>query len=209
MLSRQHRTIFVHIPKTGGQSVETVFLRSHGLNWEQRAALLLRQTDDTSRGPRRLAHLYAAEYVGLGHATSEEFSSFFKFAVVRNPWARAVSNYKYIMPKRELSFEVFLDRIVIQRLQIDDTRQVDPQVRYLLDGAGKILVDRVVRFENLATEFPEISRQIFGREEPLPKVNISRDRRDYRTFYTPETRRLVAEKYRDDIEMFGYEFDGG
>ena len=54
-----------------------------------------------------------------------------------------------------------------------------------------------------------MSRQIFGREEQLPAVNVSKDRSDYRTFYDEESRKLIAEKYRDDIETFGYQFDDG
>ena len=32
--------------------------------------------------------------------------------------------------------------------------------------------------------------------------------KDYRTYYTDETRDLVAEAFRGDIETFGYTFDG-
>jgi len=41
----------------------------------------------------------------------------------------------------------------------------------------------------------------------LPHANVA-EHRDYRTYYTPETREFVAQKCRRDIEMFGYEFDG-
>ena len=61
----------------------------------------------------------------------------------------------------------------------------------------------------MAAEFAAVSRQIFAREEQLPAVNVSADRSDYRAFYDEESRKLVAEKYRDDIETFGYQFDDG
>lgn len=206
MISREHRTVFVHIPKTGGQSVETVFLRTLGLSWAQRARLLLRANENPKGAPARLAHLYAAEYVPLGYLTQDDFDAFFKFAVVRNPWARVVSNYKYIFQNNPPSFELFVELVIVQEGNISDTRQVEPQVNYVCDARGKIIVDRIIRFENMAAEFAEVSLQIFGREEPLPSVNVSSDRRDYRSFYTPATRKIVAQKYRDDIETFGYEF---
>ena len=46
MISHKHKTIFVHIPKTGGQSVESVFIEDEGLTWDTRAPLLLRRNDD-------------------------------------------------------------------------------------------------------------------------------------------------------------------
>ena len=69
MLTHQHKTVFVHIPKNAGQSIETVFLDVLGLTWESRAPLLLRPNDIPELGPRRLAHLAASEYVSCGHMT--------------------------------------------------------------------------------------------------------------------------------------------
>src|SRR5689334_2187766 len=69
MLSHRFQTIFIHVPKTAGQSVERVFLEKHGLTWETRSELLLRENPDPSLGPRRLAHLYAREYVDKGYVS--------------------------------------------------------------------------------------------------------------------------------------------
>jgi hypothetical protein len=70
-----------------------------------------------------------------------------------------------------------------------------------------MLVDQVLRFERLADDFAEVSRHIFGEEVRLPKRNVSRDPTHYRDFYDAAGRALIAEKYRDDIEAFGYRFD--
>jgi hypothetical protein len=207
MLSRDYRTIFVHIPKTGGQSVETVFLKVHGLTWEERGPLLLRANTDPSKGPPRLAHLFANEYVACGHVSPEEFDAFFKFAVVRNPWARAVSAYKYMVSSNGVPFGVFVRRTIMRGGRQLAVRQIEPQTRYVCGADGALLVDRLIRFENLTAEFAEVSRQIFGREEPLPTVNVSSDRRDYRSFYDDATADIVANVYARDIAMFGYAFD--
>ena len=209
MLSRDYRTIFIHIPKTGGQSIERVFLGVHGLTWEGRAPLLLRQNTDPSKGPPRLAHLFAREYVSCGHVSVEDFETFFKFAVVRNPWARAVSAYKYMTEGRSYPFEAFIRDFSARRGNLTQTRQVDPQVSYVQDAGGRLIVDRLLRFENLKAEFAEVGRKIFGREEPLPLSNVSPDRRDYRTFYDDATAEIVEKVYADDIAAFGYSFDQG
>jgi hypothetical protein len=209
MLSRDYRTIFVHIPKTGGQSIETVFLHVHGLTRDTRSALLLMPNPDPSKGPRRLAHLYAREFTSLGYVSRKEFKSFFKFAVVRNPWARAVSSYKFRVKSHRIAFDRFVREALVERNKIPDldTRQIDAQTLYVHDEAGRLLVDKVLKHENLATEFAEISRTIFGRAELLPAVNVSLDRRDYRSFYDDATAEIVAKVYAADIEAFGYKFD--
>jgi hypothetical protein len=86
-------------------------------------------------------------------------------------------------------------------------RQLDPQATYVRSVDRVLIVDRVLRFENLSAEFAEVGRKIFGREEPLPVTNVSRDRRDYRTFYNDATAEIVARAYADDIASFGYKFD--
>ena len=59
MISIKHKTIFIHIPKCAGQSIEYLFLKDLGINWDQRINLLLRSKKFNERGPERLAHLYA------------------------------------------------------------------------------------------------------------------------------------------------------
>jgi len=208
MLCHTFRTIFVHVPKTAGQSIEMVFLNKLNLTWHQRAPLLLRPNRDPTQGPPRLAHLYADEYVTCGHTSAEDFAAYFKFAVVRNPWARAVSEYKFAYQPR-MTFGPFLDNVVAHRRAVVEERHIDPQRRYLAAEDGRILVDWVLRYETLADEFLEVSRRIFGETVTLPKVNVSRDRADYRTFYDDDGRQLIADIYRDDIETFGYQFDEG
>ena len=42
----------------------------------------------------------------------------------------------------------------------------------------------------------------------IPKRNIKKERKtqDYRKYYTPLSREIVEEKYKKDLEFFGYEF---
>ena len=97
MLDRKHNTIFVHVPKAAGQSVEKVFIERNGLTWSKRGPLLLRENDDPSVGPERLAHLTAAEYYELGHVTREEFDRMYKFAFVRKEMYRSLCHSRSML----------------------------------------------------------------------------------------------------------------
>ncbi|MEX0853106.1 MAG: sulfotransferase family 2 domain-containing protein [Bauldia sp.] len=209
MLCHAYRTILVHVPKTAGQSIEMVFLGKLNLVWEERAPLLLQPNRDPTRGPPRLAHLYASEYVGLGHVRPETFASYFKFGVVRNPWARAVSEYKFAYRPRGVPFRAFLGEVIGRRRGVVEARHIDPQVQFLCAADGTRMVDRVLRYESLASEFAEVSQAIFGEAHSLPMRNVSRDRTDYRVFYDDDSRQFIAKAYRDDVRTFGYEFDDG
>jgi hypothetical protein len=78
---------------------------------------------------------------------------------------------------------------------------------YAIDG--RIAVDRVLRYENIADEFAELCAQLgIARDIRVPEVNRSSrtDRGFYRHYYTDRTRDLVARWYPNEIAAFGYEF---
>ena len=70
---------------------------------------------------------------------------------------------------------------------------------------GRIIVDFVGRFENLQEDWREICNCIGIAHIELPHVNRS-ERKDYREYYTEETRQIVAERFQKIIDKFGYEF---
>lgn len=235
MISEQHECVFVHVPKTGGQSVELFFLRLLGLDWDSREPLLLAHNADRARGPERLAHLYAREYLELGYLDVERFEKYFKFAFVRNPWSRLVSEYRYRSYGQRYSFSEFVrDGLPEPDDYTDAHRHIVPQVSYLYDESGKQLVDFVGRFERLQADFDKICERIGFEESVLPRRNVSggqeraqssgvrgyvrrlikprgkpSGKSSYVDFYDAYTKDLVADMYKADIECFGYEFDDG
>lgn len=170
MISRKHACIFVHVPKTGGQSIEYMFLKEHGLSWTERAPLLLGHNTDRSKGPLKLAHLTAEEYVSRGHVTQSDFDCYYKFAFVRDPWERAVSFYKYLPVAS--SFADFVRETLAEGQLTRRKWFIRPQVDFVYGRDGELLVDHVARFEDFATEVEALRRR-FGIAAPLEHRNKS------------------------------------
>jgi hypothetical protein len=172
MLSHRFQTIFIHVPKTAGRSIATVFLERHGLTWKTRGELLLRANKDRQRGPERLAHLYAREYVECGHVSDETFARYFKFAVVRDPYARAISAYRYRVPDGTRPLAAFLRELPDDDRE-DRARHLAPQVNFVSDRSGRVLPDCILRYENLQQEIGGVFERIFGMPLPLSHANSS------------------------------------
>jgi hypothetical protein len=217
VISHHDKCVFVHVPKCAGQSIERFFLTRVGLDWEQRAPLLLRPNDNPDLGPPRLAHLKAHEYVDKKWMTPLQFASYFKFAFVRNPWDRTASFYRFLGYDRRCSFGRFV-RFHLPRLLEKKAWFLCPQVDYLFDQEDRLLVDFVGRFEQLSDDFRMVCRQLDIAASPLPHVNDSRHGlqdvtrwlrrrpKPYRDMFDSRSRTVVARLYSADIDAFKYGF---
>jgi hypothetical protein len=215
MICREFGCIFVHIPKTAGQSIEHFFLNLLGMTWQERAPLLLRYNADPKLGPERLAHLTASEYVNCGYLNRVEYASYYKFTFVRNPWDRLVSEYKYRNYGRSWGFKEFVKKHLPAPGMSDAYRHIMPQYEFIYDESGNLLVDFVGQFENLQSGFDLVCKEIGVGSRKLPHMNASttpadlmsgRPRSHYTSFYDSEARALVSEMYAKDIELFNYKY---
>jgi hypothetical protein len=140
-------------------------------------------------------------------------------AVVRNPWARTVSRFRFVQTAMQrgtaehgyspTDFEEFLEeRHKYGGREFFWHRAVRgwyPQADYVLDENDNLKVD-VLRFENMDQEIQDY----FGLPKPILKRNRSSSgSRNYQDYYSKKTKKIVADWFVKDIDFFGYEFDSG
>jgi hypothetical protein len=204
----------VHIPKCGGQSIETAFLQDLGLDWMTRAPLLLRPNNTHLLGPPRLAHLLASEYVKFKYVTSEQFSKYYKFAVVRSPYSRVVSLYNYL--KYPSGLHQFVEKWLREQFKLKakyteeqhgyegEYHFVRPQVDFVCDASGKIIVDDIFRLEEIGDCYSQIQANS-GLKSPLAHVNSSKKRRAKVDDLSESSIATILELYETDFATFGYD----
>ena len=199
-LSYSHRFIFIHVYRVAGQSVS-------------------RALQPYSVVPRRLTQwrLHRLREFNYGHVKASElktalrpelFDTFFKFSFVRNPWDWQVSVFEYQRQNPDHPHHGFFSTF----RTFDDylewrVHEEGPELQseFVMGDSGEPLVDFVGRYERLAEDFGRVCARL-GVEASLPHRNRSKHG-DFRQYYTPATRALVSDAYRDDIERFGYAFD--
>ena len=179
-------------------------------------------------------HFAAIHHLQYGLATREQFDAYFKFAFVRNPWDRVVSEYHYRRHARLYSFKEFLFEHFPRPSWADAWCHVIPQYDFLYDANGKRLVDFVGRYERLAADFEHVCKVLSLSTTKLPHKNKSNSilfRRDnnplevlrtlrsnlslkrrrntfehYTQYYDDECIEWVRTKYQKDIDTFEYRF---
>ncbi|NEP45307.1 MAG: sulfotransferase family protein [Okeania sp. SIO2H7] len=145
----------------------------------------------------------------------EIYNKFYKFAFVRNPWDWQVSYYHFIlkqpthirykMVKSMSGFEEYLEWVINTKNPFAKGA-TKLQKDMIADKEGKIMVDFVGRYETLVKDFESVCK-LLNINAFLPHFNSSGSR-DYRLFYNERTKKLVAENFQEDIDLFGYTFEG-
>jgi len=179
MISHCHRCIFVHIPKVAGQSIETFFLNSLGLQWDERAPLLLRpKTIADHKGvPENLAHLTAEQYIKFKYINFKLFKKYYKFTFVRNPYTRAISFYKYFGFDKLCKFEYFTAKELPNLFYSEKRFFVAPQHEYIFpEGSSDksdCIVDFIGYFEKIDKDFDTVVNYLNIKNSKLPHLNSS------------------------------------
>jgi hypothetical protein len=76
------------------------------------------------------------------------------------------------------------------------------QLDYIADN-DIVLADRILKFENLNSDFDKFAQEIGFEKSVLPHVNKS-VKKNKKNFYSEETKRIIVERFEKDYEYFGY-----
>lgn len=205
MICDDYRCVFIHVPKTGGSSIESA-LSNGRLNQYGKYGNLRDNYEQ---------HWTYTEL--LANNPSLPLGEYFSFGFVRNPWDRMISEYafglkwfgldRHITPagNPSLSLREFL-RLEEQYPRAEWVHWRS-QHEFLLNKHGQQLVNFIGRYERLQSDFEEVCSILGLVPLKLPHITYGTERAGHYTdYYNDLTRGLVAERFAEDIAMFGYVF---
>jgi len=206
MVSHELKAIFIHIPKTGGgSSIEEMIWPMEKGRSETQLWMGFKDAYHNEFQTGGLQHLRAEQ---VRHVLGDEvFSSYFKFSIVRNPWDKALSQYRYMASRPDLMNFIGMHegdcfKRYLERIQTKEHVQWMPQHKFLLNAAGDVLVDYIGRFEVFEQAVKEATRRIGLSCDQVPHVNASHSVGT--DVLDQESHEQVAELYKEDIALFGY-----
>jgi hypothetical protein len=209
IVSHRHRFIFAAVPKTGTHAVRQALREQLGEGDLEQVGLFVNK-----RFP--WAELAAIEHGHLSlqqvrpYLGEEAFGGYFKFAFVRNPFDRFVSYCAFMLRGGEVFQQ--RPRDVMRHFLFDAPPErhilFQPQASVLVGEDGRsLLADEVGRVEDMQGSFDAVCARIGIPSRALDRVNDTK-RGDYRRYYDQVLIDAVAARYAQDLELFGYSFEG-
>ena len=175
MIIDKYRTIFIHIPKNAGTSIEEYF-----------------GNESIRIQPEKHADIYE-----IKRKFKNSYNNYRKFTIIRNPYDKMVSWYFYL--KRNLGdYNVIKFNDWIKDPSKfwhanDPISFLKPQYKWIDNTVD------IIKFENLNEEL----NKFFNKQINLPIINKS-NHEHYLEYYNEESLNIIYNKYKEDFKKFNY-----
>lgn len=215
LISHKHKFVTIDIPKTGTRSMRMSFEPLGVLD-------IIGAPYSTKDNP--------FEQHGSALSAQKEFAQndwdwqeYYKWVIVRNPWARYFSFFKYFKSYGEKYLrqdksinwgEVQInqgkhcvhlfknkdDQTILKNIILNN----QPQDYYYCNANGEIIVDHIAEFDHLSDEFALLCNQVGINAPELQHGNKSTSGLDANKIYNQELIDLVAKKEKSVIALKAY-----
>jgi len=199
VISTKYKVAFIHIPKNAGGSVRQAIIALGG----------------SKPGG---VHQHAPA-ITLRNLNPVHYDSLFSFAIVRNPWDRVWSMYKFALDRKGKghptvgnSFDEFLFKAKYIHpwnktfCNPNVPAQRRSQLEWITDEHGEIIVRHIIRYETLEQGLCEVYDQTNLPPLTLTRNHSTSQKVPYTEAFSQDGIDFVAEHFAKDIETFGYKF---
>lgn len=214
IISHTNKFIFFKAPKVAGTSTEAFFEQFCdkdkdiiGLKWFQLIKIWPRPRN-INKPPSNVEYWnHMSPILIKQKMLPQDWQTYLKFGNIRNPWDRMVSAYFFKKDAKKLipydtSFEHFIK-------YMKKHHPVSLYKYYAIDILQEDYKNNMyfIRQENIHEDILTICDILSLKpNHNLQHMNATKRDTDYRSYYNEETKRIVAEKYQKDIELFNYKY---
>ena len=179
MIIDKYKTIFIHIPKNAGTSIETLFAN-----------------DSFRIQPNKHANIFE-----IKRKFKNSYNNYKKFTIIRNPYDKMVSWYFYLKRNLGKNYKVIEFNEWIKDpskfWHIDDPINfLDPQHTWIDETVS------IIKYENLNKEL----NKFFKEKIDLPVTNKS-NHEHFLNYYNKESLNIIYDRYKEDFKKYNYKLN--
>ena len=209
IISNNKKFIFISVPKTGTTNAEYYFLKNISD---------AKKTTDKQEGKKVFysqLHKHSG-IIDLSYFMESEYKKHFKVAFTRNPYDRVVSWFSYLTQNLNDSETATRHRNWYGTKYLTgnfkDFVKYAPDwcfanvVTYIMNSYGNIEVDYIGRYENYTEDMNYVCRKLKIPEMDNESHHNKSLHDNYINYYCNETRKIISNRMKLDIEYFKYKF---
>lgn len=200
IISHKYKFIFIKTQKTAGSSIEKILLNHLGSN-DVFAGMPIENIPS-----KNCENIYEhCDWKTIKSLDDTAWKNYFKFTVERNSWDKVVSLYwfftKHYPKKTSKGFDAFI---------LGNKNKFFKDDWGLYTNNDKILVDKVIQYNDLHNGFKEVCEQLsipYKNELDTVKMKTGlRKVKNYQDMYKESTKQKVFHFYKKPIEYYNYSF---
>jgi hypothetical protein len=184
------KAIFIHIPKTGGSSIEYALRQVSSQRFYDGNVMNSIIFEDVKYAPQHLPLKYFIQN------EKSIVSRYDIFTVVRNPYRRVISEYFWCMRTTYDEFDSWLKKYILK----NDTDHSVSQSKFL-DVYGVDKMCRIIKLEEIDREWKLLTSQM-KIEVPLPRHNANSS--GNKVILKDFQKEMIYKKYKHDFDLYGY-----
>lgn len=172
------------------------------------------------KGCKRIDPIHGTVIDARNKVKKDKFKNYFKFALVRNPWDRLLSEFTFIVERKKISHNIkFKDWLLHHQTIYSETNhgitppqykripfQRRPQLSWLVDENNEILVDFIGKVETIYKDIAIICDRFNVELDKSVPTHHKTTHKTYKEMYDEEMKNFIYTHHQIDIDTFGYEF---
>lgn len=207
MYSKKDNLLFVHIPKTGGQTILRHFLEKHNIKWENRNILF---ADKMQIFGKKIIteHLSYEEYINYNVISKDEIVKLDIISIVRNPYDRFLS-YFYMKKNKPKFIDLNIETLIKKSKQYLTTNNPEKQIekQYIMIKPQYLFLRnckdvKVFKYEKY-NEIEEYLKKFNIKNIKKRNVGSKKAKLNYNNDFE-KCIDFVNEFFKKDFELFNY-----
>ena len=205
-ISLRYKFIFLSNPKTGSESLRKMLIPYSDIRSKQYSK------------EKYYHHSHVKKLLIDLEKDNYDYTKFFIFGFIRNPWDRAVSMYFYSRPDKNYKAfwckdyekeSMFLHNFNewIYHHKVNNKKIFDPIEYFYSDNNGNIIPNKIYKMEEMEDSIKDLNKRLNIKIKNIIHINKSFvNRKHYSFYFNKESYYYIKDFAKKDIDYGNYKF---